>query len=197
MAVSAGGRERPLRSRITDAQPSGANHWSVRRCQSRRSRPLAGCAATWSWWGKVRSISSAPLTDRSQIEEAQAFIGNTLGRGYKIRRRGFCRAWTARRPGDRPVSAATANLPRSVCHLPRRDHSEVNGRWFGARNPHGHPATAVSLYERQNDWRAGRRQNSVWQDLGRTVTPPSPPRNWWRTVRSECRTGPICAVREG
>jgi hypothetical protein len=37
----------------------------------------------------------------------------------------------------------------------------------------------------------------VEQDLGCTVTPPSPPRNWWRTVRSECRTVPICAVREG
>ena len=37
----------------------------------------------------------------------------------------------------------------------------------------------------------------VEQDLGRTVTPPSPPRNWWRTVRSECRTVLICAVREG
>ena len=37
----------------------------------------------------------------------------------------------------------------------------------------------------------------VEQDLGRTVTPPSPSRNWWRTVRSECRTVPVCAVREG
>jgi hypothetical protein len=25
----------------------------------------------------------------------------------------------------------------------------------------------------------------VEQDLGRTVTPPSPPMNWWRTVRLE------------
>ena len=87
----------------------------------------------------------------------------------------------------------------------------IDDEWFSLASPEkcvdGHPCAGTDharLRRMLVGYTSGKTigapdgdKNSVWQDLGRTVTPPSPPRNWWRTVRSECRTVPICAVREG